>query len=72
MQLYIDFSIQAFILILLLLLIIIAFKTIGILNRVKNIASSVEEIIDTFNVVLWQPIKIFSFIIEKIQNLIKK
>ena len=65
-------STQFAVLILVLLLILIAIRVFSLLGIAKDLAESIAEIVETVNMVLWQPVRFFNSISKKIHKFLKK
>lgn len=61
---------QFAVLLLVLLLILVTIRIFSLLGIAKELANSIAEIVETVNMVLWQPVRFFTGITKKVNKII--
>lgn len=64
--------IQASVLVLVIVLILVAIRIFRILGVMNQVAESVSDIVETVNLVLWQPIRFYSNVADAVKKFFGK
>lgn len=62
-----DLIIQGSLIILLIVFIFVGVRLLKILGVIGDLAESIAEMVETVNMVLWQPIKFFTAVMDKVR-----
>lgn len=67
-----DLGIQIGLLFLVIVFIFVGLRILSLLGIAKQLAESIAEIVETVNMVLWQPVRFVTTIMDKVRRLIGK
>jgi hypothetical protein len=67
-----DLGIQIGLLLLIFVFILVGLRVLSLLGIAKQLAESIAEIVETVNMVLWQPVRFVTTIMDKVRKLIGK
>jgi len=67
-----DLGIQIGLFILVFVFILVGIRLFSLLGIAKQLTESIAEIVETVNLVLWQPVRFVTTILDKIRKLIGK
>jgi cell shape-determining protein MreC len=67
-----DLGIRIGLLLLIFIFILVGVRLLTILGAVRQLTESIAEIVETVNMVLWQPVRFVSTIVEKMRKFMGK
>lgn len=67
-----DLGIQIGLLLLIIVFIFVGIRLLSILGVARRLTESISEIVETVNVVLWQPVRFVTSVLDKVNRFIGK
>ncbi len=67
-----DLGIQIGLLLLVVVFIFVGIRLLSILGVARQLTESIAEIVETVNVVIWQPVRFVTTVMDKVRKLIGK